>query len=230
MWIRLLTVASMQAAKDTLCQDADSGRNPECDWRRKPVGDARRITFVCGAHKDCGVERRLVSQPDTRVAVEANSGIVHSTVPEDYDRKNAGLTKVEKRLFQTAKRFGATSSGVMKAAQEDAVKAGSVILDGGGVEGGRPTASHTQRQHSCAPSTHSSVFPSISLKSLLYATIGMHSIAYTRRLHSQHIRAIQAIHSSCHSDEGHPDAFRDECVRIYKNATNKNVRVCTLQE
>ena len=36
--------------------------------------------------------------------------------------------------------------------------------------------------------------------------------------------------SVLHSDEGHPDAFKDECVRIYKNATNKNVRVCTLQE
>ena len=37
MWIRLLTVASMQAAKDTLCQDADSGRNTRGSHRTNTI-------------------------------------------------------------------------------------------------------------------------------------------------------------------------------------------------
>ena len=84
--------------------------------------------------------RVLVGDVVSGVHLEKSIGTEHSVELKEYDRENAALTRAQKLSFRAAKRYGGTSSDVMKNHQADelAKPGGKRKADSTGVEGTAP--------------------------------------------------------------------------------------------
>ena len=132
VWLSLTALTftnmpNMAAAKDKIKAYDDDGKNPNCDWRRLPGGEALRPKYVCDAHEKYTVCIRLNTTSTGVVELQRRPGDVHATANKEYNRKNAALSKVQKQQFVEGKRFGATPGAVMRAAQQDGIDAGKVM-------------------------------------------------------------------------------------------------------
>lgn len=133
-WFQLCMLPTVQACKEHIAKDTDGGGNPNAEWRRKPGGDAGRITYVCEAHTNCTVLRRIMQKSGGAI-VCGTTGVEHAAEPKLFDRPNAWLTKEQKALALQGMRWGAAPADVRLAANQAAVAGGAKILDEGGVEG-----------------------------------------------------------------------------------------------
>lgn len=88
-------------------------------------------------HVDCSARVRLVTTTSDGTVLERLRGMQHSNEIEEYDRANAALTRAQKHSFCEAKRYGGTSSNIMKNHQmaELAKPGGKRKSDDTGVEG-----------------------------------------------------------------------------------------------
>jgi hypothetical protein len=104
--------------------DNGSARRPA--WSSVAGGDRLRRTYKCTAHVDCNVHLRLLLQTPPGVWVlQREEGIVHAADTNEYDRRNASLTRAQKNEMRQAMLYGGTAAQVLAKLQFDAVKAGN---------------------------------------------------------------------------------------------------------
>ena len=130
----------MKAGREALCSYNDDGKNVGCCWKRERGGLATRIKYVCSFHIGCPAKVRLIGDVAQGVFFEKLLGIEHSVELNEYDRENAALTREQKLSYREAKRYGGTSSDVMKnhQAEELSKPGGKRKADSTGVEGTAP--------------------------------------------------------------------------------------------
>ena len=135
-----MTFDSMNAAREALCSYSDDGKNVGCYWKRVPGGEVWCIKYACTFHIDCPAKVRLIGDVVSGVVLEKSLGVEHSVELNEYDRENAALTREQKKSYREAKRYGGTSSDVMKnhQAEELAKPGGKRKADSTGVEGTEP--------------------------------------------------------------------------------------------
>ena len=95
-WDRVSVHDSIESGRAALALYNDGTKNPSCNWKRAPGGDAQRIVFDCSMHLDCGAKVRLVATPSGSAALEKLSDVEHSDQINEYDRVDGA-----KRLFCT---------------------------------------------------------------------------------------------------------------------------------
>ena len=110
----------MATADRFLASFSDGGANPDCEWRRATGGDRTRANYVCAAHIGCTVRVCKVVTSRAEVQISRLAGTEHALACTVYDRKNASLTKAQKRSLLVGRRVGANASDMLQTWEEDA--------------------------------------------------------------------------------------------------------------
>ena len=96
----------MKEAKRALSTITDQGLVAKPSWTTLPGGDSDRRVVRCNAHEDCCVKVRI--RIVMGVVNLSRNNAEHSTVENNFDRKNAKLTREEKSEMATARGYGGT--------------------------------------------------------------------------------------------------------------------------
>lgn len=141
VWLAMMTLPGGTTFKGgiaALKKFDDNKQNPTCEWRRVGGGHAGEVAkFCCACHKDCTRVVRVKKMVSTGlVIIQAEGDSEHTEVVATHDRKNAALSKAEKKEIKKAMRYGGTATDVVADMADDAVKAGSAKKKKvGGLEG-----------------------------------------------------------------------------------------------
>ena len=136
------TSEPMKEAKRALSTITDQGLVAKPSWTTLPGGDSDRRVVRCNAHEDCCVKVRI--RIVLGVVSLCRNDAEHSTVDNNYDRKNAALTREEKSELATARGYGGTPAMVVSKMSAAAVKANATASikkvgnDVAGLVGGSP--------------------------------------------------------------------------------------------
>ena len=141
VWLAVLTLPSgstFKAGVEALKAYDDNKQNPTCEWKRANGGNAGEVAkFKCACHKDCPRTLRVKKLISTgTVVIEEQADSVHSDEGATHDRRNATLSKAEKKEMKSAMKYGGTAKDVVVEMAGQAVQQGSAKKKPtGGLEG-----------------------------------------------------------------------------------------------
>jgi hypothetical protein len=97
----------MEHGKAAVKEFFDRGRNPKALWQVQPGGEAAsRRMWKCTAHEGCQVTCRIVRHKTLEFALERALDKKHTKVVNEKDRKNASLSKKQKKECHYCMRYG----------------------------------------------------------------------------------------------------------------------------
>jgi hypothetical protein len=106
-WTFVGWVNNMEHGKAAVKEFFDRGQNPKALWQVQPGGEAAsRRMWKCTAHDGCQVTCRIVRLKTLEFALERALDEKHTKVVNEKDRKNASLSKKQKKECHYCMRYG----------------------------------------------------------------------------------------------------------------------------